>query len=192
MNLINNARDAVAEAETRTLRVALRRLTVTAESRQTEGLPSGISDGEWIALSIEDSGCGISEAHLQRIFDPFFTTKEQGKGTGLGLSTAHSIIENHNGFICCHSVPGEGTRFNVYLPIAPEEESAACDGDGDTDTPMKGSGETILLAEDEEAVRSTTTALLERLGYRVLAATDGREAVFVSKDVVFTVSGGLW
>ncbi|RMH52991.1 MAG: hybrid sensor histidine kinase/response regulator [Zetaproteobacteria bacterium] len=186
MNLLNNARDAVAEADRREISVTLRRLP-----EEEAGAAGGAQ------LTIADSGCGIPE-HLQaRIFDPFFTTKEQGKGTGLGLSTAHSIIENHGGRIRCHSTPGAGTRFEIALPLSQGMETDA----PVEEKPQPGKGETILLVEDEEQVRATTASVLERLGYRVVTAANGREAMecfcreseiaLLLSDVVMPEMGGV-
>jgi two-component system cell cycle sensor histidine kinase/response regulator CckA len=123
---------------------------------------------------VEDDGAGIDPEVLPHIFEPFFTTK-QGKGTGLGLSTVYGIATQHGGYVEVDSRPGAGTRFRVCFPVAQEPvqpepaEGAAA--------PLPRGDETVLLAEDEPAVREATRALLSRLGYRALVARDGAEAL---------------
>jgi CheY-like chemotaxis protein len=126
-------------------------------------------------LSVSDTGVGIPRALQDRIFEPFFTTKEQGKGTGLGLATVYGIVKQSGGDIEVDSAPGRGTRFRIYLPVVdalepyPEREPAG-------GAPMRGS-ETVLLVEDEEAVRELARDILESHGYTVLEATNGGEAL---------------
>jgi CheY-like chemotaxis protein len=116
----------------------------------------------------------MDERTRQRIFEPFFTTKEIGKGTGLGLATAYGIIKQHNGHINVYSEPGKGTTFKIYLPLI---ESAKQEGEDKKVTPPKRGSETILVAEDDDAVRTLTKEVLLKYGYTVIEAVDGEEAV---------------
>ncbi len=175
MNLMNNARDAVATADARWIDVTLRRHTVTDDGEEGD-----IKPGEWAHLTVADSGCGIGAEEISRVFDPFFTTKEDGKGTGLGLSTVHAIVQQHGGTITCHSAPGEGARFDIHLPLASESGEQP-----EAEQPlrlMRGNGEKILLAEDDDAIRKTMTDLLKMIGYRVVAVGNGREALELARQ----------
>jgi signal transduction histidine kinase len=169
MNLVVNARDAMPRGGRVTLE--------TANAHFAEGAPdllAPMTPGEWVLLSVSDTGFGMDEKTRARIFEPFFTTKEPGKGTGLGLSTVYGIIKQSGGFVWVTSEPGQGTTFKIYLP------QVADAGEPVTRTleparPPSGA-ETILLAEDEERVRVLACRLLERMGYRVLAASRADEA----------------
>jgi CheY-like chemotaxis protein len=136
---------------------------------------SGMKQGHYVLLRVEDTGTGIPLDIQDRIFEPFFTTKEVGKGTGLGLSTCHTIIKNHGGHLHLDSRPGQGTCFSIYLPAEPLTNS------GKIPLPrpriVGGRGELLLVVEDEEGIRKITARTLERAGYRVLLACDGAEAV---------------
>lgn len=126
-------------------------------------------------LQVEDTGTGIHPDVADKIFDPFFTTKEPGKGTGLGLSTSLTIVKSHGGHIRASSVPGQGASFRIYLPVTagPGPESAPVAA---ADLP-KGAGETVLVVDDEPAIRLIAQRTLESRGYRVLLAADGAEAI---------------
>jgi two-component system cell cycle sensor histidine kinase/response regulator CckA len=133
---------------------------------------------DYSALSVTDTGTGITPGILGKIFEPFFTTKEVGKGTGLGLSTVYGIVKQSGGFIFADSKPGDGTRFVIYLPVHREEAPA-----GRARAPAKakkdelwGSG-TVLLVEDEPMVRSVAERALTRHGYKVITADNGEEAL---------------
>ena len=133
--------------------------------------------GDFICLTVEDDGEGISETVQKKIFEPFFTTKEQGKGTGLGLATSFGIVKQLGGWIEFESALGEGTRFDIFLPrsVAAENQVPKASEPrkiGDTE-----GSETLLLVDDEPAVRGVAEALLGRLGYQILVASDGREAL---------------
>lgn len=130
---------------------------------------------DFVRLSVRDTGCGIVPEHLPRIFEPFFTTKEVGKGTGLGLATVFGIIEQHQGWIEVESEVGKGTKFEIYLPRLQKAAMAA--SDEPLSFPAPGNGETILIVEDEPALRALTRNTLERLGYKVLEAASGRLAL---------------
>jgi two-component system cell cycle sensor histidine kinase/response regulator CckA len=135
--------------------------------------PYAIAPGSYIKLTVEDAGVGMSSETLQRIFDPFFTTKEVGRGTGLGLASVYGIVKNHGGFVTVHSELGEGTAFFVYLPATYKPLAA----DQVPAITAHGHGETILVVDDEEHIVRTSSKLLEAMGYRVLKAYSGQEAV---------------
>ena len=176
LNLCVNARDAMPEGGT---------LTLKAESLEIDALYAGAvpeaKPGQYVVLRVTDTGSGIPPEILDRIFEPFFTTKGPDKGTGLGLSTSIGIVKGHGGFIRVHSPPGQGSAFAVYLP-------AAGAGTGDTPLPtqadpaFRGHGETILVVDDEPAVRHVTRALLTGLNFKVLTAADGAAALSQAAD----------
>jgi len=124
---------------------------------------------------VEDTGCGMDAATLKSIFEPFSTTKDVGKGTGLGLATVYGIVKQHLGWIEVTSAVGEGTRFSVFLPQAAKKPGAL--GPAEKPAKLLGGTETILLVEDEPAVRNVSLRFLKRQGYNVLAAATGREAL---------------
>jgi CheY-like chemotaxis protein len=170
LNLCVNARDAMPEGGRLSVRAS--NLVLDAESA------AQILDaraGRYVHLVVEDTGTGIAPELLEKIFDPFFTTKPPGKGTGLGLSTTLAIVKGHGGFLRVHSDAGAGTRVDVYLPATTEVT-----GDPDIDAgidPPRGDGETVLVVDDEAAIRATTRDLLEAHGYRVLEAEHGADAI---------------
>jgi CheY-like chemotaxis protein len=131
--------------------------------------------GRYIKITVTDTGVGMTEATRQRIFEPFFTTKKMGRGTGLGLASAYGIVKNHSGYIDVHSENGRGSTFAVYLPASERAPSPEHRPFPET---VAGSG-TVLLVDDEEIVREVGGSMLERLGYRVLSAGGGREAIEV-------------
>jgi len=129
-----------------------------------------------------DNGCGISKNNLPRIFDPFFTTKEVGKGTGLGLAITYSIIKGHNGWIDVTSKEGKGTTFAIYLPIPQDIQMTAGLSRSAQVQPAEiehsfPGNKTILVVEDDEELRTLTADILESIGYQVITAVDGREAL---------------
>ncbi len=172
-NLAINARDAMPNGGTLTFR--LRRLSLTADDTPPYPL---MSAGNWIALSIADSGNGIPQDMLQRIFEPFFTTKDVGKGTGLGLSQAYGILKQHGGYITAESTVGKGTTITLYFRPDDHQPPARFSFPNDSTLPH-GHGEAILLVEDELAVLTVGKAMLEHLGYSVFTAKDGYEALAV-------------
>jgi PAS domain S-box-containing protein len=133
--------------------------------------------GPFVLLSISDTGEGMDKATIDRIFEPFFTTKEMGKGTGLGLATVYGIVRQHGGLIHVYSEPRRGSTFRVYLPKATGDYQPS--GTKEQTEPVRGGTETILVAEDHEGNREIATAILEKLGYTILSAADGEEAVRV-------------
>jgi two-component system cell cycle sensor histidine kinase/response regulator CckA len=169
MNLCLNARDAMPEGGILTIETQ----NVDVDEEYCRQHPSG-RPGRYVMLSVSDTGVGMDKATLDRVFEPFFTTKEMGRGTGLGLATVYGVVKQHGGFIYAYSEPGNGTVFRLYFPVLvgaaepPEirvKESA-----------QKGTG-TILLADDYDALRETTREMLVSLGYEVLCAKDGAEAI---------------
>ncbi len=168
-NLALNARDAMPEGGE--LRIRLSRIQVPPKGpRPLPDLPPG----PWILWEVEDTGTGIPPEILPRIFEPFFTTKPPGEGTGLGLAQVYGLVKQHGGYIDVESRVGEGTRFLIYLPPleVPGEEQPE-----DRAELPRGARETILVVEDEPAVQQVLRNLLERLGYRVILASDGEEAL---------------
>ena len=135
-----------------------------------------MSSGTWICLTVADSGCGITTDVLPHIFEPFFSTKQPGTGVGLGLSQAYGIIKQHEGTITVESQVGKGTTFNVFLPYH-ANGSGAIEPRVEPSDEAASDGKTILLVEDGEATRAAIGDALEMLGYRVLVATSGVEAV---------------
>lgn len=170
LNLVVNARDAMPEGGR--LRIVS---TGVVFDKETAGNSTQIRVGRFACISVQDTGTGIKPEILSRIFDPFFTTKAVGKGTGLGLSTAFAIAQQHGGWIAVYSEPGQGTEFKVYLPEARSGEV----GVSSVDKPVEFSGgtETILIAEDEPAIREMVVKYLTRLAYKVLPAENGVEAL---------------
>jgi PAS domain S-box-containing protein len=169
LNLAVNARDAMPHGGR--LLIAAHHVTV-AESQSAEASP--VPPGRYALLRFTDTGCGIRSDVRQRIFEPFFTTKPVGQGTGLGLAVVYGIVRQHDGFIDVASVPGDGTRFSVYLPAVEIEVPSPVQSSG---AELAGGRETILIAEDEPALRSLTERLLTGLGYSVLVAEDGAQAL---------------
>jgi len=169
LNLCVNARDAMAGVGLLQIRVE----NVVLDAHFAAVNPDA-NQGPHVHLSVVDSGSGIDPGILEQIFDPFFTTKEFGKGTGLGLSTTKAIVKSHGGFIRVYSEPGRGTTFNVYLPS--HADALASSAEPVIDLP-RGSGEIILLIEDEPSVCLITKRTLEAFGYRVIVATNGAEGV---------------
>ena len=188
INLAANARDAMPEGGEFRIRTTL------AAAKADGG--AGDSTGH-VCIQISDTGCGMDPETLEHVFEPFFTTKEVGKGTGLGLSSAYGIIQQNHGTITVSSSPGRGTTFEILLPAAAEtEEIRPAASPFET---LRGT-ETILVAEDEPAVRTLVCGTLEQLGYTVLQAADGHEAICILEahgpvdllltDVIMPVMGG--
>lgn len=168
MNLATNARDAMPKGGV----IAISTSLVEPDRGFLE--PRGLNPGRYALITFSDTGAGMDEDVKARVFEPFFTTKEQGKGTGLGLSTVYGIIKQHNGAIEVFSKPRQGAIFTVYLPIV--EKAAGEPGIKRIGAPKTGT-ETILLAEDEDEVRTIIKDVLEAFGYAVIEAKDGAEAV---------------
>jgi signal transduction histidine kinase len=167
LNLAVNARDAMPRGG---------QLTLTTESVESDGADA-LPAGRFVALVVSDTGVGMDAATRERIFEPFFTTKPVGVGTGLGLATVYGVVEQHGGHIAVDSAPGCGTTFRVHLPSVEEPAPQAV---MPLAMPRTGS-ETILVAEDDPAVRALATDMLREHGYTVLAAADGEEALLVAE-----------
>ena len=173
LNLVVNARDAMPNGGH--LRLGASQVLIDDQYAATT---PGTKPGSYLLVEVEDDGEGMAPDVRDRAFEPFFTTKAHGVGTGLGLSTAVAIIESHGGFLHVYSELDRGTRFRVYLPCdldvqePPAPASAAAD-------PPRGAGQTVLVVEDEAAIRAMTRQTLETYGYRVLEAANGAEAVAV-------------
>nr|MBI3613131.1 response regulator [Nitrospirota bacterium] len=173
MNLVINARDAMPEGGTLTI------TTDTVDMDETlAGAVGDVPPGSYITLAVSDTGHGMDAETQAHIFEPFFTTKEKGKGTGLGLASVYGIVRQSGGSISVKSAPAHGTTFTIYLPrIA---HSAALAKEPEPISESIGGSETILLVEDEEAVRALVRESLEEAGYCVLEARDGTEALAIS------------
>jgi CheY-like chemotaxis protein len=135
--------------------------------------PYEIQPGRYVRIAVADTGTGIHEAIRHRIFDPFFTTKEKGRGTGLGLASAYGIIKNHSGIITVHSDVGQGSQFEIYLPLSDQKAQSAKVEDV---SPVKGV-ETILLVDDEMMITDVGGAMLQKLGYDVITANTGKQSI---------------
>ncbi len=169
MNLATNAHDAIADRGCLTIRT-----DVTVLDREFVKTHGYGQHGPYALLSVTDTGAGMDEGTRERIFEPFFTTKEPGKGTGLGLSIVYGIVKQHNGYITCYSESGKGTTFKIYLPMI----NRALDGEY-ASAPLQAprGTETVLIGEDDAAVRRLEREVLEHFGYRVLEAADGEECL---------------
>ena len=171
LNLCVNARDAMPHGGELTLAAD----NVELSPDEARLIPQG-APGRYVMLLVSDTGSGIPPAVLPRIFEPFFTTKPVGQGTGLGLSTSARIVSQHGGFLHVKSEPDQGTTFEIYLPcatIAPTPETQLTSG---SEMP-RGSGETLLLVEDERAIREMVSSTLTERGYHVITAANGAEAL---------------
>jgi two-component system, cell cycle sensor histidine kinase and response regulator CckA len=173
INLAANARDAMPLGGKITLATWREVVEENSASRPD------FRPGRYFVLSMSDTGCGMDRQTVSRIFEPFFTTKELGKGTGLGLATVYGIIKQSGGHIRVQSEPQKGSTFSIYLPEhRGEPEPVATNGHKIS---LAGKGETILVAEDDEQVRYTIGQMLQENGYKVLEASDGKNALAVSE-----------
>jgi len=169
MNLAVNARDAMPDGGTLTLATE----NVFLDNDFVRTHPE-VEPGEYVLLTVSDTGHGMDKQTLERIFDPFFSTKEVGKGTGLGLATVYGIVKQHHGHIECASEPGQGTVFRIYFPALERKEEVESEQE---ETPPPGGTETILLADDEQMLCDLAKDVLTAFGYKVLQASHGREAL---------------
>ncbi|MCX8022157.1 MAG: PAS domain S-box protein [Syntrophorhabdaceae bacterium] len=140
--------------------------------------PYSVKPGRYVKISVTDTGVGMDEKTKNRIFEPFFTTKEMGRGSGLGLASVYGIVKNHHGMINVYSEKGHGTTFNIYFPASAKEVQKE---DMDHEVILKGTG-SILIVDDEETILEVTKELLNLLGYRVITAKGGREALEVYRE----------
>jgi len=183
LNLAVNARDAMPDGGRLTLQAQLEHLDADYAGRHAEVAP-----GEYVEISVSDNGTGMPPEVLARAFEPFFTTKDHGKGSGLGLSLVYGFVKQSGGHIAVYSEPGMGTTIRLYLPIADEGATRA---NRPAPAEIRGGDETILVVEDDDAVREVATGFLKRLGYRVLEAADARRALALIEgestvDLLFT------
>jgi PAS domain S-box-containing protein len=169
-NLCVNARDAMPNGGALNLSIENVVLDQMYADMNTDAAP-----GEYVMITVEDTGSGIPADIRDKIFEPFFTTKEIGKGTGLGLSTTVGIVRSHGGFIRVYSEMGKGTNFKVYLQANASKEAEEAAG-GETPLP-RGNGELVLVVDDEERMRAAVQSTLEQSGYRVLLVNNGAEAI---------------
>jgi len=172
LNLAVNARDAMPQGGKLTISTRACEIKGEAAERNAEARP-----GRFVRLTVSDTGHGIPPGVLPRIFEPFFTTKEAGKGTGLGLATVYGIVKQHQGWIEVETKVDQGTTFNVYLPAGSKRGTAA--KELATPAAARGRQETVLIAEDEPALRRLAARILGNLGYEVLEAASGVEAIEV-------------
>ncbi|MBI4834795.1 MAG: PAS domain S-box protein [Planctomycetes bacterium] len=180
MNTVINARDAMSKGGI----INLKTENLSIDEEYCKNVIQA-RPGEFICLSITDTGAGIDKGTISRIFEPFFTTKEKGKGTGLGLATVYGIVKQHQGWINVYSEPGHGTTFRVYLPVT--KETTQTKKKSDIITPEKGNGEKILLVEDDDAIRDFTFKILSKNGYHVSPASMVKEAL----DIFLKEKGGF-
>ena len=191
LNLCLNARDAMDGHG---------QLSITTHNKMLDEVfcesITDVNPGEYVEVTVSDSGKGIKEEELERIFEPFFTTKEEGKGTGLGLAMVYGFVQRSDGFIEIKSKEGVGTIIKLYLPRSCDEEQLHVENV--STTPLRGS-ETLLVVDDEVMLLELTQTLLEELGYRVITATNGKEALEILHhksgiDLLFTdviMPGGI-
>lgn len=155
-----------------------RLITETVELGERTCAPDQMRPGNYAKISVSDTGIGMDEETREKVFDPFFSTKDKSRGTGLGLASAYGIIRNHGGLITVHSEVGQGSTFSIYLPISSHEAVMETNSIG---TLVRGN-ETILLVDDEESVIEVIGDMLRKLGYRVIVARGGNEAVEAMKE----------
>ena len=194
INLLINGRDAMPSGGTLRVTVA----TCEINEAVARGHP-GVEAGTYVVFAVEDAGSGIDPETKKHIFEPFFTTKEAGKGTGLGLPMVYGMARGSNGFVDVKSYPGNGTVFFIYLPLVDLPVTAAVKN---ADASLRSKGETVLVVEDNDALRQLVEQALTEVGYKVLTATNGLEAIEVDEeyedridlllsDVVMPVLGGV-
>lgn len=169
MNLCINARDAMPQGGKLVIETDNVTLDQHHGAQQEAAAP-----GQYVMLSVTDTGVGIRPDIRSKVFEPFFTTKEKGQGTGLGLATVYGIVRQHNGMIHVDSDIGKGTRFRIYLPVTETAQSRIAPKT--QSRPVMGGHETILVAEDDEGIRSLTSEILRKAGYQVVLAVDGADA----------------
>lgn len=177
LNLLSNARDAMPDGGTVTLSARNTTLADTYSSVSHLAMP-----GSYVVIEVEDGGVGIPQDSLTKIFEPFYTTKEVGAGTGLGLSTSLAVIRGHGGYMQAYSEPGRGSLFRIHLPAEVRSAPASATTGAADDLP-RGSGQLILVVDDEAAIRQMTRQTLEAHGYTTAVASNGAEAIsFIEAD----------
>jgi PAS domain S-box-containing protein len=177
MNLAVNARDAMPNGGILTIDISDIRI-----DQRTQALSHDIPPGPYIKMSVTDTGEGMSNAVKEKIFEPFFTTKEIGKGTGMGLATVYGIVRQHKGYIFVHSRPGMGSTFYIYFPAVRKDQLDRSEI-GQEDETLLGGNETILVVDDEPMICDIVEETLQPLGYRVLLASNGDEALEACQSV---------
>jgi PAS domain S-box-containing protein len=177
LNLAVNARDAMPDGGKLTIETANAHL----DEAYVEALIEPVPAGQYVLVAVSDTGTGMDKATMERVFEPFFTTKEVGKGTGLGLSQVYGFVRQSNGHVRIYTEVGEGTTIKIYLPRLIGASEEAAEKPATRPATAQGSGETILVVEDEPDLRAYTIEALCDLGYRVLEAADGREALEIFK-----------
>jgi two-component system, cell cycle sensor histidine kinase and response regulator CckA len=170
MNLVVNARDAMPSGGEIIIETGYAELDEHFASQNP-----GSRAGQYVVLTVRDTGCGMDEETKSHIFEPFFTTKEVGEGTGLGLSTVYGIVKQNGAYIRVYSDPGKGTKFEIYFPKVAETSEKLGPSDEGAETP--GGSETILVVEDDETLRQLTVSMLQDAGYRVIQAEDAKTAL---------------
>ena len=176
LNLSVNARDAMPSGGTLTLRTE----AITVDDEHLRLVPEAVS-GDYVCLSVRDTGTGMDFQTRSRIFEPFFTTKDVGKGTGMGLATVYGIVKQHDGWVEVESESGHGSTFKIYLPVS--EEASEPDSSILSFSPdPAGDGCTVLVVEDDPAVRSLVKEILQHHHYKVIEAEDGEEALALARE----------
>jgi PAS domain S-box-containing protein len=175
LNLCVNARDAMPGGGILTVKSEM------ASGRAVHTMFSEAVASEYVHISVKDTGVGMDDATRSHVFDPFFTTKDKGKGTGLGLSVVYGAVKNHGGFVQVDSEPSRGSVFHLFFPI-PSKILTPFDLKKGEEKEIPGGSETLLIVEDEEAIRSNIESLFVGKGYRVISARDGGEAVEIYKE----------
>jgi len=175
-NLVVNARDAIETSG----RISIEISNTACDASFRLEQPDWVA-GDYVMLTVSDNGCGIRKEALGSIFEPFFTTKKEGHGTGLGLATVYGIVKQNNGFISVYSEPGQGTTFRIYLPRYRDEKSEIAENN-ELQANIPTGTETILLVEDEPTVLELSKAMLELLGYKVLAAGSKDHALMLIRE----------
>ncbi|NWF38524.1 response regulator [Mariprofundus sp. NF] len=176
MNLVNNARDACIDAQNPEINISLKRYESDLVFKQKH---PDVSGHEFALIAVKDNGTGISHENLNKLFEPFFTTKEPGKGTGLGLAMVYGTIKDHGGAIEVESQPGEGSTFQVFLPLKHTARQTVAESGEES---MAEAGETILLADDDEMLLIAYADILSSLGYQVITANNGMQALKIYRE----------
>jgi signal transduction histidine kinase/response regulator RpfG family c-di-GMP phosphodiesterase len=174
LNLAVNARDAMPKGGDLVIETSEVELDAEFAKRYAD-----VEPGPYVMLAVTDTGEGIEKKFMDNIFEPFFTTKQKGKGTGLGLATVYGIVKQHKGHISVYSEEGMGTSFHIYLPAVQEKEEERTE---EKPTPLPRGTETVLVVDDEPSIRHLIGDALRPLGYRVLEASNGEEAIKVSDE----------
>lgn len=174
MNLALNARDAMPDGG----RMVFETVNEQLDSGFCDNIAFEIHPGEYLKVAVSDNGSGMSDETRKKIFEPFFTTKQQGKGTGMGLASVYGAVKNHNGAITVQSAPGEGSVMTVYLPVGGILETVVVESP-ERYTYTSGGGVTVLVVDDEEYLLEIAGSVLQRNGYSILVANNGKEAIEV-------------